>query len=189
MNKSPLRYPGGKTRACKVLKEIFNLYFNGRPIFNCICSPFFGGGSFEFYLSHHLSSILTQYEGNENEKIIPCQIFANDKFTPLYNFWSQCKKSNSSLIENIEEHFLLGKMNKQKFQLLREQIMDSKDPLQQATFFFILNRTSFSGSTLSGGFSKEAAKKRFILTSYEVRRYKIINPKSEKFIFRGSWIF
>ena len=27
-NKSPLRYPGGKTRACKILDEILDEYFN-----------------------------------------------------------------------------------------------------------------------------------------------------------------
>ena len=27
-NKSPLRYPGGKTRACKILDEIVNQNFN-----------------------------------------------------------------------------------------------------------------------------------------------------------------
>ena len=70
-------------------------------------------------------------------------------------------------------------MNKQKFQLLREQIMDSKDPLQQATFFFILNRTSFSGSTLSGGFSKEATKKRF--TKSSIQRVKNLSLEEVEF--------
>jgi hypothetical protein len=35
------------------------------------------------------------------------------------------------------------------------------DTLQQAIQFFILNRCSFSGSTLSGGFSQEASNGRF----------------------------
>lgn len=48
-NKSPLRYPGGKTRACKVLDMILNENFDMNN-FNNIVSPFFGGGSFEFYM-------------------------------------------------------------------------------------------------------------------------------------------
>ena len=46
-NKSPLRYPGGKTRACKKLDAILNEYFNINEIYTII-SPFLGGGAFEF---------------------------------------------------------------------------------------------------------------------------------------------
>ena len=68
-NKSPLRYPGGKTRACKVLDSILREHFTPSS-FDTVVSPFFGGGSFEFYLGNTF-----------NYKIL-----ANDKFTPLYNF-------------------------------------------------------------------------------------------------------
>ena len=47
--KSPLRYPGGKTRACKILDEII---VNNNIKIDTIISPFFGGGSFEFYLEN-----------------------------------------------------------------------------------------------------------------------------------------
>ena len=50
-NISPLRYPGGKTRACKKLDEILNTNFNIENI-KTIVSPFFGGGSFEFFLQN-----------------------------------------------------------------------------------------------------------------------------------------
>ena len=46
-NKSPLRYPGGKTRACKILDKVIKENFNMGEI-ETIVSPFFGGGSFEF---------------------------------------------------------------------------------------------------------------------------------------------
>jgi len=42
-NKSPLRYPGGKTRACKPLYAILTQYFDMSKFTN-IVSPFFGGG-------------------------------------------------------------------------------------------------------------------------------------------------
>ena len=42
-NVSPLRYPGGKTRACKILDETINKYFNISS-FDTFISPFFGGG-------------------------------------------------------------------------------------------------------------------------------------------------
>ena len=79
-NISPLRYPGGKTRACKKLDSILQEYFNIKN-FDNIVSPFFGGGSFEFYM-----------QNNYNLNII-----ANDKFTPLYNFWITCKSNKENL--------------------------------------------------------------------------------------------
>ena len=48
----------------------------------------------------------------------------------------------------------------------RNTIMDLKDNiLHQSIQYFIINRCSFSGSTLSGGFSQEASNKRFTLSS------------------------
>jgi DNA adenine methylase len=44
---SPLRYVGGKTRACKVLGKILEDNFEMSSVSSLI-SPFFGGGSFEF---------------------------------------------------------------------------------------------------------------------------------------------
>ena len=53
-NKSPLRYPGGKSRACKNLDMILNNNFNISD-FNTIISPFFGGGSFEFFYKTNIN--------------------------------------------------------------------------------------------------------------------------------------
>lgn len=48
----------------------------------------------------------------------------------------------------------------------RNTIMDLKDDmLHQSIQYFIINRCSFSGSTLSGGFSKEASSKRLTPSS------------------------
>ena len=51
-NTSPLRYPGGKTRACKKLDTIMKDNFDITKFTN-IVSPFFGGGSFEFRAERH----------------------------------------------------------------------------------------------------------------------------------------
>ena len=77
-NKSPLRYPGGKTRACKKLDTILNENFN-MDEFDTILSPFIGGGSFEFFIQN-------KYNYN---------IIANDKFIPLSTFWTICKNNNT----------------------------------------------------------------------------------------------
>ena len=154
-NKSPLRYPGGKTRACKYLDNIFNKYFN---VLNTktIVSPFFGGGSFEFYLQNKYNFFIE----------------ANDKFPPLYYFWNQVKKNKIELCEKIEE---LIDVTKELFYKYRTLIMNENSFLQ-AVYYFIINRCSFSGATLSGGFSKEASTKRFTQSSIDrVRKLNLDN--------------
>jgi DNA adenine methylase len=150
-NTSPLRYPGGKTRACKKLDEILNENFNIKS-FHTIVSPFFGGGSFEFYMQN-------KYNIN---------IICNDKFKPLYNLWNICKNNNKK--EKLCE--LLFEINetddgitKEKFIQYRNDIMKETDEIKQAFYYFIINRCSFSGATLSGGFSLESSKKRFTKSS------------------------
>lgn len=167
-NKSPLRYPGGKSRACKILEDILTENFKIKD-FTTIISPFFGGGSFEFYL---------QNKYNFNLKV-------NDKFKPLYNFWYQSKTNKNKLCEEIEKN---KNINKDKFKEYRENIMDSESDLTQAVYFFIINRCSFSGATLSGGFSQEASLKRFTKSSIDkikdldLSKLEISNLDFEEFI-------
>ncbi len=145
-NRSPLRYPGGKTRACKKLDAIMKEHFDVSK-FNNIVSPFFGGGSFEFYI-----------QNNYNLNII-----ANDKFTPLYNFWDTCKLNKENLCKEL--NVKINNIDKQEFMRLREIIMNEKNKFNQSIMYFIINRCSFSGATLSGGYSEEASKKRFTVSS------------------------
>ena len=168
-NISPLRYPGGKTRACKILDQILNKYFDPN-VFDIILSPFFGGGSFEFHL-----------QNTYNKKII-----ANDKFTPLYNFWKQIKNDKMKLYRELE---IIKDVKKEDFQEYRNIIMDlNENMLEQAKLYFIINRCSFSGATLSGGFSEEASKKRFTNSSkdkiknLDLTDFEIYNWDFEKFI-------
>lgn len=168
-NNSPLRYPGGKTRACKKLETIMKEHFNISDFDNLI-SPFFGGGSFEFYIQN-------------NYKL---KIIANDKFTPLYNFWNICKNNKEKLCDELTKN--INMIDKEEFTYLREQIMEEKNILNQSIMYFIINRCSFSGATLSGGFSVEASKKRFTQSSIErikklnLRKFNIYNLDFEDFI-------
>lgn len=168
-NKSPLRYPGGKTRACKKLEAIMKEHFDISDFDNFI-SPFFGGGSFEFHIQNN-------YQLN---------IIANDKFTPLYNFWNTCKNNKENLCTELTKKIDL--IDKEEFTRLREQIMEENNKLNQSIMYFIINRCSFSGATLSGGFSLEASKKRFTKSSIDrinnldLTRYDIYNLDFEDFI-------
>jgi DNA adenine methylase len=173
-NISPLRYPGGKTRARKVLESILKKEFD-LSIFDTVLSPFFGGGSFEFYLQEKYG----------------LKIVANDKLKPLYNFWNSCKVNMDELCSKLYEK--VGKISKMTFHELREKIMDENDNMLQSMMYFIINRCSFSGATLSGGFSLESSKKRFTKSSVDrikklnLSNFTISNLDFEEFI-NGSVI-
>ena len=146
VNVSPLRYPGGKTRACKVIDKVLLEHFD-MTTFDTIVSPFFGGGSFEFYLQNKYG----------------LQLIVNDKFTPLYHFWKQVKLDKKTLCEELKK---ITSVSKEDFAAFRNTIMGLTDNiLQQSIQYFVINRCSFSGSTLSGGFSEEASRKRFTPSS------------------------
>ena len=63
--KSPFRYPGGKSRAVKILEKYFEDV-------NEFASPFIGGGSFEIYMA-------------EKGK----RVYGYDAFDLLVNCWQQ----------------------------------------------------------------------------------------------------
>jgi DNA adenine methylase len=145
-NVSPLRYPGGKTRACKIIDKILSDHFDLTQ-YDTMCSPFFGGGSFEFY-----------FQNKYNYRLV-----VNDKFTPLYNFWKQIKTNKELLCDELSK---MPIVSKETFMHYRNTIMELNDNmLQQALQYFIINRCSFSGATLSGGFSEEASLKRYTTSS------------------------
>jgi DNA adenine methylase len=152
-NTSPLRYPGGKTRACKYLDNVLTEYFNVKTI-STIVSPFFGGGSFEFYLQNKYNM----------------SILANDKFTPLTTFWKCCKENKKKLCCKLNK---IDCVTKEMFNDYRDSIMTETNMVKQAMYYFVINRCSFSGATLSGGFSQESSEKRF--TKSSIKRIENLN--------------
>ena len=178
-NKSPLRYPGGKTRACKKLDEILCQYFSPAQI-DTIVSPFFGGGSFEFYLQN-------KYNAN---------IVANDKFQPLFNFWNMCKYNSEVLCEKLYEvrkgftqekdyESIKNILKKYRQEIIKQEVSNK---ILLAVYYFVINRCSFSGATLSGGFSKSAVASRFTkssidrVVSLDLKRFNIECCDFEPFI-------
>jgi DNA adenine methylase len=77
---SILRYPGGKSRAIKYLKDYFP------KDLDILVSPFFGGGSLEIYLSKQ-----------------GVKIYGYDIFKPLVNFWKSLKYDKEKLIEEVKK--------------------------------------------------------------------------------------
>lgn len=126
--RSPLRYPGGKSReVARILK------FIPRRI-DELCAPFFGGGSVE--LSCAASGIT---------------VHGSDGFLPLAIFWRVLLADPAGLADHIRSYH---PMTARMFSHLRRTGTHMMgDELDLAARFFALNRTSFSGTTLAGGMS------------------------------------
>jgi DNA adenine methylase len=125
--KSLLRYPGGKTRAIKHLDPFVP---EGTKE---LCSPFFGGGSFEFHLINKGLSV-----------------YAADIFQPLVSFWQEALENPEALASEVEEYY---PCSKELFKEIQKEHISVEDRFFQAAMFYVLNRCSFSGTTASGGMS------------------------------------
>lgn len=144
MIKSPLRYPGGKSKAIDPISKLI-------PNFKEFREPFVGGGSVFIYLKQKFSSKT---------------FWINDIYTNLYHFWSECKENPNKLIESILEFRSKYPDGKELHRFLLANI-NSFDKIKKAAAFFIFNRITFSGTTESGGFSQAAFHKRFTESSIE----------------------
>lgn len=145
--KSPLRYPGGKARLVKnILEYAPKEYSEYRE-------PFLGGGSV-------LISLLEQ-----NENIMAFK--ASDLFWELYNFWRQLKENKdnlAALVKSFRKVYTNSHNGHDLHSLCKKMFSDSRalsTNIDKAAGFFILNRISFSGLTLSGGYSRAAFETRF----------------------------
>ena len=159
--KSPLRYPGGKSRAVKHILPHFPEDVTE------VCSPFLGGGSVELALA---------------EKGV--WVYGYDTFEPLIWFWrallgnpEALAKEADSLRKYKDYYYGHRGLPKDDFNLIKEELRNEKEySLQNAAKFYALNRSSFSGATLSGGWSKRASYERF--TDSSITRVKEFNqPK------------
>lgn len=141
--KSPLRYPGGKSRA---LKQILPLI----PKFKEFREPMVGGGSVFLAL----------------KQIYPEKKFwINDLNKELYFFWKVLKTDPQELIKELSN--LRKNDDGKKLYLKFNGEVKSLNDFQRAVRFFLLNRITFSGLTESGGYSEESFDKRFTKSSIE----------------------
>jgi len=144
MIKSPLRYPGGKSKAIESISKLI-------PDFKEFREPFVGGGSVFVYLK---------------QKYPSRNFWINDIYQNLYHFWNECKENPDKLIESILEFRSTFSDGKELHKFLVNNI-HSFDNIKKAAAFFVFNRITFSGTTESGGFSNAAFHKRFTESSIE----------------------
>ena len=169
--KTPLRYPGGKSKAVKTLSQWYP------KIISEYREPFIGGGSIAIDIT----------KANPD---IP--IWINDLYVPLYNFWVQLRDNGDELSERVREE----KQNtldegdrdkvtakaKELFNQYKEEI-DKYTNLERAVAFFIINKCSYSGLTENSTFSPTASNSNFSLVGADklkefsklIKNWKITN--------------
>ncbi|MBK8442344.1 MAG: DNA adenine methylase [Sphingobacteriales bacterium] len=144
MIKSPLRYPGGKSRSVDLIATII-------PEFDEFREPFLGGGSIFIYAKQRF----------------PNKTFwINDLYYELYKFWEMTQKDVDALIDKIYEWRNQFPIGKELHKFLNENLATFND-LERGAAFFIYNRITFSGTSLSGGFSEHAFTGRFTESSIQ----------------------
>lgn len=144
MIKSPLRYPGGKSRAIPLLSKLI-------PSFTEYREPFVGGGSVFLYCKQTFPHK---------------KYWINDLHPTLYSFWKMSQCNVDAVIEQVEHWREEYKEGKQLHRFLIDHLT-SFGETEKAAAFFIINRITFSGTTESGGFSQQAFDGRFTESSIE----------------------
>ncbi|MCY4106390.1 MAG: DNA adenine methylase [Chloroflexi bacterium] len=142
--RSPLRYPGGKSRAAT---RILKLLPPGIAEYR---EPFLGGGSvFLAVKQAHPDTI---------------QLFQlSDLYAELICFWRSARDANAELCQAIRSLRARFPHGRALHQHLRST--QPNDEIGRAVRFFILNRISFSGATEAGGYSQHAFEQRFTPSS------------------------
>ena len=158
--KTPLRYPGGKSRA---LSKLFQ-YIPDLKGYKEYREPFLGGGSVALEVSKRYPHL---------------DIWVNDLYEPLYNFWKELQHNGKRLQDILIElkHRYPEPVSAKRLFLEAKQYIDHKpgqfgrnfpihyegEDLWRAASFYIVNKCSFSGLTESSSFSKQASESNFSL--------------------------
>ena len=150
--KTPLRYPGGKSRACTKMGQFFpdlREYVEYRE-------PFLGGGSVAIHVS----------------KMYPhLKIWVNDLYEPLINFWSNLQMFGTELsteLKNLKISHCNQDSARCLFDVMKETINNrEKTDLERAVAFYVVNKCSFSGLTESSSFSPQASDSNFSMRGIE----------------------
>lgn len=145
--KSPLRYPGGKSRAVeRIMAQIPATIREYRE-------PFIGGGSVYF-------GVRSLFGQN-------IQYAINDLNADLIHFWRTVRDNLNPLADQIEvfrENYLTT--GRELYQFLCND-KNMRSDFDRAVRFFIMNRITFSGVMDAGGYSQQAFDKRFTASSIE----------------------
>jgi len=179
-HKTPLRYPGGKSRACIKMDP----YIPDLRDYKEYREPFLGGGSVAIHIT---------------KKYPHLKVWVNDLYEPLCNFWRVLQNDGNALYETLcdlkSRHPEPGSA-KELFLKSKEYLNDesNNDALLRAVSFYTVNKCSFSGLTESSSFSKQASDSNFSMRGIEklpgytkiIENWKITNESYEN-LMDNEW--
>ena len=144
--KTPLRYPGGKSRACVKMGP----YFPDLRDYKEFREPFLGGGSVAIYITKRYPNL---------------DIWVNDLYEPLVNFWQQLQIFGEDMKDKLVDLKTANNTldsSKDLFLSSKEKINDQSLPsIDRAVAFYVVNKCSFSGLTEISSFSQQASASNF----------------------------
>lgn len=176
--KSPLRYPGGKSKALtQILPRVPTDIQEYRE-------PFIGGGSVFFAIKQQ--SPLQSW-------------WVNDLNRDLFCFWQRVQNDLAELVaivQQVKDKYMDGR---QLYAEITHPDLKLTDE-ERAVRFFLLNRITFSGTVESGGYSQQAFEKRFtqsaidrlanlqglldgVTITNEDYNYSVLKPGKDVFLF------
>jgi DNA adenine methylase len=182
--KTPLRYPGGKSRATSKLAQ----FIPDLSKYTEFREPFLGGGSVALYVS----------------KMYPhLDVWVNDLYEPLATFW-KCLQDNGDEITQRLEYLKQRHPNPMSARVLFDEAkeylnlpVEKRDPLQTAINFYIVNKCSFSGLSSNSSFSKQASDSNFSMRGIKrlpeyselIENWKITNKSYEELFTDNRDVF
>ena len=173
--KTPLRYPGGKSRAVSKMDS----FFPDLRDYKEFREPFLGGGSVAIHIT---------------KKYPKLTIWVNDLYEPLVNFWSELRDNTDDLhsllldikekhpdpdpeevkqekvkkVENKDYKSALVYPAKELFYKSIEIVNGNESSrLEKSVAFYVANKCSFSGLTSSASFSQQASISNFSVRGIE----------------------
>ena len=175
---TPLRYPGGKSRAIKFLSQHL-------PKIESYREPFLGGGSMALYV--------TQTYPNTD-------VWVNDLYYPLYAFWVTLRDHGQQLCDDLRE---LKTELGESYDAHKMAFDDAKDKLNNDIYesgfnFYVANKCSFSGLTANSSFSKQASRANFTFRGIDklpalselTQGWRITNQSYEELLYgRNAFVF
>ena len=150
--KTPLRYPGGKSRAIKKMAQ----FLPDMSKYKEYREPFLGGGSVALYMTQTYPHL---------------EIWVNDLYEPLVNFWQQLQDEANEIttrLKTFKTAYPTPDRARELFIESKELVNDQKQSdITRAVSFYVVNKCSFSGLTESSSFSAQASDSNFSLRGIE----------------------
>ena len=180
--KTPLRYPGGKSRACNKL----DVYIPDLRDYKEYREPFLGGGSVAIHITKKYPNL---------------DVWVNDLYEPLYNFWRVLQDDGYKMFKRLQElksRYPDRGSAKGLFLEAKDVVNDYDQPnLFRACAFYVINKCSFSGLTESSSFSAQASESNFSMRGIEklqgytqiIRNWKITNLSYEQLLTDDKNVF